>query len=299
MDSKWLLVASTLLAGCGSTGIREVPAADEPGPSPAADVHALALGESHRIAGHVRLSDDGDTLAISVTAYEGFRLADTRVCLGTNAFTWVPPRFCGFLAPISGADATKTTVAVPLAELGGPVAGDVLYVQVGALVIEGGVEAGYGYAGMFKGRIGYTASGRADARMPEGCTLSASEWAGEKHAWPVEKLLLGGREYDKDELKALLATTPAGDASVLYARQVVAARLNEASGVTLPLGIATAVDMSKAWLAAHDDEDGTLPFGILAAPGDEPNAPAFDYAVNTGEMLRQFNDGKLAAPRCD
>lgn len=294
-----LLVASILLAGCGSTEIREVPVAEDETPSPEADVHALALGELNRIAGHVRVADDGATLTVSVTAYEGFRLADTRVCIGTTAFSWIPAQSCGLLAPISGADTTKTNVAIPLDMLGEPVAGDVLYLQIGAKVIEAGAEAGYAYAGTFKGRIAYTASGRVEPRTAASCTLSAGEWSGEKKEWPVEKLVLGGAEYGKEELKTLLATQPAGDASVSFARQLVAAQLNAASGAELPLGIANALEMSKTWLAAHEDHDGTLPFGITAAPGDELNPASFDYAVNTGEMVRQFNDGRLAVPRCD
>ena len=288
---------AALLTACGSTEIIDVP--QEPVPAePASELHPLSL-EGDRLAGDVALRDDGTSLVVTVNAHPGLRLTQVRVCLGTSAFRWLAPESCSFAATAPDKGAAKLTVAIELADLGESVEGDVLYVQAAASILEEGRQTGWAYAGTFKGRVGYTVAGAVQDAASGVCALSAGDWAGEKHEWPTAALPLGDTVYGKHELLDLLARPAAGDASVLLAKQVIAVRLNEAAGAVLPAGVESALDAVDAWFGANADADGTLPFEIAATPGYEPNTAAFDEGVNTSEMLRQFNAGKLTAPACE
>jgi hypothetical protein len=284
------------LTGCGSTEIRQAPVEATP-VAPASDLHALSLGASNKLAGEVTLRNDASTLFVTVTAHDGFTVQDVRVCLGVSAFSYVNPEACGYSAFASGLSA-KATVAIPLEHLGEPVMGDVIYVQAAAALREDRMDLGYAYAGTFKGRVGYTVSGH-EVATDAACVLTADEWAGEKKEWPVTTVTVGGAEYRQDELITLLAAPSSGDASLMVAKQLIAARLNAASGVTLPVGVAAALVAMETWLPAQADLDGALPFQISATAEHLPNSSAFDDGVNTAEMIRQFNGGKLAAPACE
>jgi hypothetical protein len=48
--------------------------------------------------------------------------------------------------------------------------------------------------------------------------------------WPVSSMYLGEREYDESELRAILDAPTRGDASIILARQLIAAELNVAAG---------------------------------------------------------------------
>lgn len=287
------LALAALIGGCGSTEIREVPVADGPD-APAADRHVLSLGESNRVAGDVTVKTDAAALQITLTAVDGLTLAEARVCAGVSAFHWIAPESCAHaIAPNAG----KGTISIPLEVLGAPAAGRVIFLQVAGRLLEDGADVGYAYAGTFKGRVAYTIPGR-EAEPGAACALSAADWAGEKAAWPAVSLVLGGVSYRADELQDLLARLDGGDASVMLAKQVIAARLNEAAGVVLPLGIADLLSAADLWFPANADGDGALPFEVVAAAGDAPNSDAFEFAVSGAEMLRQLNDGKLTAPTC-
>lgn len=285
---------AAMLSGCGSTEIREAPVTVSA--EPMVDLHPLSLGEANKIVGEVSLRNDAQTLFVTVTAHPGATVSDLRVCLGPSAFRYVAPESCGYRALLSG-EVSKGTVAIPLADLHEPLFGDVLYVQAAAAIVESGAATGWAYAGTFKGRVGYTVAG-GETVQAGACVMSAGEWAGEKAEWPESSLTLGGSDYRKDELLDLLARPVDGDASVALAKQVVAARLNQAAGAQLPVGVAAALDMMDAWMAAEADADGTLPFQVKATAEHVQNSEAFDTGVNTAEMIRQFNAGKLASPAC-
>lgn len=299
MEFRTVMIGAALaagLTGCGSTEIREMPVEETP-VAPASELHALSLGESNKVVGEVTLRNDATTLFVTVTAHDGLFVDDVRVCLGVSAFHYVNPEACGFhSAPLS--TTSKSTLAIPLSALGEPVEGEMIYVQAAAALRENRMDLGYAYAGTFKGRVGYTVSG-GEKTPGNACVLRAEEWAGEKKSWPVTTLTVGGAEYRQNELVELLATPAGGDASMMLAKQIIAARLNAASGVTLPVGVASALVAMESWLPAQADVDGSLPFQIAATAEHLPNSAAFDEGVNTAEMIRQFNSGKLAAPACE
>lgn len=261
------------------------------------DIHALSLGETNRLVGDVSVRNDANTLFLTVSAHPGVSVEDVRVCLGVSAFNYLSPEQCGYTAYIPGL-VSKATVSIPLADLGEPVAGEVVYIQAAAAVAERGAPKGFAYAGTFKGRVAYTVGG--SEIVPSGaCVMTVDEWAGGKKMWPSQSIVLGGKEVRHDELLDILATPSAGDASLLLAKQIIAARLNEAAGATLPIGVASALVAMDTWLPAQADQDGSLPFQIAATAENLPNSDAFDVGVNTSEMIRQFNAGKLAAPACE
>lgn len=291
-----MMMVAGALTGCGSTEIREAPLAETPS-APSGDLHALSFGETNRTVGDVSLRNDANTLFITVTAFEGTTLEDVRVCLGVSAFFYVNPAQCSYTAQLAP-NVSKGTVAISLSDLGEPVAGQTIYVQAAAAVADASNAKGFAYAGTFKGRVGYTVAG-SDLPASGACVLSVDEWAGAKRDWPVASITIGGNEYRHDELLDLLATPSAGDASLLLAKQVIAARLNVAMGASAPMGVADALAAMESWFPANADLDGSLPFHIAASAEGVPNSEAFDVSVNTAEMIRQFNAGKLSAPRCE
>ena len=62
------------------------------------------------------------------------------------------------------------------------------------------------------------------------CPLSQGYWKNHPNAWPVNSLMLGSQTYTKAELLAILNTPGGGDASMILAVQLIAAKLNIAAG---------------------------------------------------------------------
>jgi len=58
------------------------------------------------------------------------------------------------------------------------------------------------------------------------CPKSMGYWKNHLSKWPVSSLTLGCQEYPQEELLTILKTPPRGDASVILARQLAAAKLN-------------------------------------------------------------------------
>jgi hypothetical protein len=82
-------------------------------------------------------------------------------------------------------------------------------------------------------------------------------WKNHPEQWPVNALMLGGRMYPQAQLLLLLDTPPRGDASVILARQLIAAMLNESSGAPPCAAIVDA----QAWLRQNDPGQ-PLPYGV-------------------------------------
>jgi YVTN family beta-propeller protein len=62
------------------------------------------------------------------------------------------------------------------------------------------------------------------------CPLGQGSWKNHPDTWPVTSLTLGSQTYTQAELLALFDTPPSGDASVILAHQLIAAKLNMANG---------------------------------------------------------------------
>src|SRR5262249_18548998 len=62
------------------------------------------------------------------------------------------------------------------------------------------------------------------------CPLGQGFWKNHPDSWPVTSLTLGSQTYTQAELLALFDTPPSGDASLILAHQLIAAKLNIANG---------------------------------------------------------------------
>ena len=82
------------------------------------------------------------------------------------------------------------------------------------------------------------------------CVYTPGSWSAHPESWPVTSLKIGGVNYGKPRLLQLLNTSEDGQPGYSLARQLIAARLNIASGAGSSL---ISGDLSKAesFLAAH------------------------------------------------
>jgi len=103
-------------------------------------------------------------------------------------------------------------------------------------------------------------------------------------------LVLGGASYDQAELLLLLESSTRGDASLILARQLIAARLNIANGADDSV-IASTIAAADDWL---DDYPGKLPYDV------PPSSDAGQEAVTLADTLEAYNEGRLSGgpPSC-
>lgn len=131
-----------------------------------------------------------------------------------------------------------------------------------------------------------------DAPGDGGCTLTQGYWKNHDD-WPVSDLTLGNATYTAAELDALLHNATEGDASLILAHQLIAARLNEAAGASVPSSVADALNDADAWLVANADADGRLPFGPAATQD------VHEAATGLATVLDDFNQGLVGPGHCD
>jgi len=101
--------------------------------------------------------------------------------------------------------------------------------------------------------------------------------------WPVTQLVLGSQNYTQVEVLILLNTPPEGDASLILAHQLIAAKLNIAKGLdtTVVTGVIAQGDVILASFT------GRLPFHV--APSDATG----QTLVNLSTILVSYNEGQL------
>src|SRR5260370_21663997 len=88
------------------------------------------------------------------------------------------------------------------------------------------------------------------------CPLSQGFWKNNCVLWPVSSLTLGSQSYSEAELLTILKTSTTGDASLILAKQLIAAKLNVANGSN-PAPISDTLADADALLAAFE---GELPY---------------------------------------
>ncbi|MCB9452938.1 MAG: hypothetical protein H6672_15970 [Anaerolineaceae bacterium] len=119
---------------------------------------------------------------------------------------------------------------------------------------------------------------------PADCPLGHGYWG--SHAdWPVTELTLGSQTYNQAELLVLLNTSSGGDASLILAHQLIAAKVNVANGAdgTVIAGVMTEADNL---LSTYADK---LPYAV------DPASPEGQTLVNLANVLDSFNNGLLSA----
>jgi uncharacterized repeat protein (TIGR01451 family) len=121
---------------------------------------------------------------------------------------------------------------------------------------------------------------------PGGCTFTQGFWKTHPEAWPVSSLSLGTVSYTSDELEAIFNAPVAGNGLISLAHQLIAAKLNIASGAD-PSAISQAITDADAMI------DGLVvpPVGSGSlAPGDTSDLV---------DALTAFNEGATGPGHCD
>ncbi len=117
------------------------------------------------------------------------------------------------------------------------------------------------------------------------CTYTMGYWKNHPEAWPVEEIEIGGVTHTKEEALNILKTPTEGDATYILAYQLIAAKLNIASGADNG-SVQGAIDDADAWLTAN----------IL---GSDPTDPARAQGIELAEILDDYNNGLLGPSHCE
>ena len=114
------------------------------------------------------------------------------------------------------------------------------------------------------------------------CPHTQGYWKTHPEAWPVDLLNLGNETYMKEGLLGLLRTPPRGDASLILAHQLIAAKLNILAGAD-----STSISTSLAQAdAALETVGGTLPYAV------QPSTSLGQRMVTIAEALDAFNSSR-------
>jgi len=103
----------------------------------------------------------------------------------------------------------------------------------------------------------------------------------------VNSLMLGSQTYTKAELLAILGTPSGGDASMILAVQLIAAKLNIAAGSD-PTPISSTIAHADSLLSGFS---GKLPYHVA------PSSPIGQQMVSDGKTLDNYNNRRLT-PNC-
>jgi YVTN family beta-propeller protein len=119
------------------------------------------------------------------------------------------------------------------------------------------------------------------------CPLGQGFWKNNTGAWPVTSLPLGSQTYTQAELLALFDTPPTGDASLILADQLIAAKLNLANGAD-PTPISATIADADRLLSGFT---GKLPYHV------RPSSTTGQAMVDDATVLESYNNGELT-PEC-
>ena len=121
------------------------------------------------------------------------------------------------------------------------------------------------------------------------CPHPQGYWKNTPSLWPANALpmRLGLQTYSKTELLTLLNSPSMSDASLILARQLIAAILNTANGSD-PTPICTALSKAQSQLSAFA---GKLPYKISSS------SPRGNAMVNVSNQLDSYNNDRLT-PNC-
>ncbi len=95
----------------------------------------------------------------------------------------------------------------------------------------------------------------SDCVNGEGCTLSQGFWKNHADAWPEltdGEMLLGLQAYNQSELLAILQEPVGGNGLISLAYQLIAAKLNIASGAPVPEAVQAAIDSADSLIGSID-----------------------------------------------
>lgn len=272
------------------------------------DVRTNWAGQ-HIDSGTVTLSNTDTDLVITVDGANGWLVDAWHLYAGSGP---VPTNRAGAAAPGQFPHAgnpnpaqSSVTITLPLSSIGAT-CGDALNVALHTEMVKPGTSGGsqketgwaewdVQFAKGWGGGFPYTICCPGDEEPPPpppDCTLYVHHWKKNSGVWPVDSLTLGDEVYSKAEMLALLDLDPLADASVYLAQHLIAARLNQASGLPVPAHIMTKLLEADAWLIAYADADGRLPYNTVAG------TPEADAAALIKLWLHSYNAGYEGVPYC-
>jgi hypothetical protein len=247
----------------------------------------LAQGPKNNDYGDVCISNDADNIYVTYTADSSCPLREVHVCVETSDFAWTPPGQCGYNAEFSDNPQTSYTVTIPLSDFPEAVCGETEFFVQAHAALACGQSA---YAGTFKGNVEYTLQCTDEGG---GCTRTQGYWKNHASDWSSVSLTLGGVTYSHAQAMAILQEESNGDASLILAHQLIAAKLNILVNGAASGAVASAMADGDAWLAANADADGALPFGV------SPSSPEGAQATATSNVLDQYNNGLIGPGHCE
>lgn len=119
------------------------------------------------------------------------------------------------------------------------------------------------------------------------CPRSQGYWKNHPGAWPIDTIVLGDESYTKMEAIAIMRTPTRGDASIILARQLIAAKLNIENGSN-PDPVQETIDAADDLLSPLP---GRLPYGV------RPYTDLGKDMLRLARVLDAYNNRWLT-PRC-
>jgi hypothetical protein len=116
----------------------------------------------------------------------------------------------------------------------------------------------------------------------QSCTASQGYWKTHPADWTLTSVSLGATTYSAEQARNFLKAPPKGDASLILAKQLIAALLNSASGASEPPEVSTAIAAADADLGS-----GPIPEGV------SPSTSVGTDMVEQALILANFNEGLL------
>jgi Concanavalin A-like lectin/glucanases superfamily len=120
------------------------------------------------------------------------------------------------------------------------------------------------------------------------CPLDKDFWKNHTGAWPVTTLTLGSQTYTQAQLLTILTAPVRGDASLILADQLIAAKLNIANGSNLAPISSTITDADRLLSQFGTNK---LPYNVRAS------SAIGQQMVNDANVLDRYNNGDLT-PNC-
>jgi hypothetical protein len=116
----------------------------------------------------------------------------------------------------------------------------------------------------------------------DGCTFTPEYWkdADQSPEWPVPSLMLGTRKYSAAAARSILIHSAGGNDLAGLARELIAAKLNQANGARVPAGVLTAMTAAGAAIGAQMVPPGGA---ASASSGELRGLAATLAAYNAGD----------------
>jgi len=105
-------------------------------------------------------------------------------------------------------------------------------------------------------------------------------WKTHPCMWPVDEIEIGGVTYGKWAALLILWMPSLGDATIILAKQLIAAKLNIANGVCAPSLVTETIENADEFLVEYP-------------LGSKPKGEARDYALELKDILDDFNNGLI------